>query len=280
MVSSLLYAEGVDDKLLSGYSEGPADGYSWKQREINYDKSNNYLTKDKLISTIWVNQPQLGYHSSKLLFFKDNVFKMGTNQTGVKLIGSYEISEDGKLILNTIDSNLKTENSILFGDSTTAEFRLELDTKNFWLTHKLINTENTIEWFAMGSEPELDDIFLIDGVEVLRKQGQYTVKENVKFRTGPSITNNTIELNTYITEPINFQLTYLPVGEKVYLLAETKENHKIEDWEAPWCYVRYSVYHGYITGWVYGEFITTYQESEKESYKRLNNEEWKKILSR
>jgi len=94
-----------ENPLLSTYSEGPSDGYSWRKREINYDKNTSSISKEILVSTIWVKGIADGYNS-KLVFYLDDVFRMGTNQTGVESEGSYQIIDDNTVELTFIKKQI------------------------------------------------------------------------------------------------------------------------------------------------------------------------------
>jgi hypothetical protein len=280
-VQEIVKGEAIEERitqnenpLLSSYSEGPNDGYSWRKREIKYDRNTVSLSKEVLVSTIWVRGISDGYNT-KLIFYLDDIFRMGTNQAGVESEGNYRIIDDKTVELTFIRSS--------YGNSpppTPIQYTFRIDPNEFWEQHCLYDEINNNSWRAYGSKPPIGSVVNLNDINVMRENSVYVVLENVKFRTGPGIEFNAIDISKYIDAPINGSLDYLPAGEKLYIEAITVEKTQISEWLAPWYYVRYPVYHDYVMGWVFGEFLEPYDDSKEETYKKRNNEEWKKIYER
>jgi hypothetical protein len=104
------------DPLLSTYSEGESDGYSWKKRATHFDNSAGQLTKDLLLSTLWQDGMNL------LVFFKDDRFKYGGYFSGVVTEGRFSINGDSVLLepgINVGAQSSKTQTKTLtFGEKT------------------------------------------------------------------------------------------------------------------------------------------------------------------
>ena len=60
----------TENVLVSTFSKGPMDGYSWRQRQINYDITDTNLSKEKLISTIWRMNFEINPYAVLVLFLQ------------------------------------------------------------------------------------------------------------------------------------------------------------------------------------------------------------------
>jgi hypothetical protein len=91
--------EQNSDELLSTYRKEPNDGYSWRYRSDNYPKQ-SIVTIDKsvLLSTAWrmVRDRHLDIF---LMFYSDDVFKMGSADAGVAVVGQYQVLSKTSVVL-------------------------------------------------------------------------------------------------------------------------------------------------------------------------------------
>lgn len=62
------------DNMLSTFKESEIDGYSWRIRESHYIIYDKNLTKEKLLSTVWVMDPLVN-QSCILVFYADDFSK-------------------------------------------------------------------------------------------------------------------------------------------------------------------------------------------------------------
>ena len=83
----------VMDMLKFNYRKETDDLVSWREREVKYDESYEKLTKEKLMSTIWVLDKEVA-EPYVLLFYSDDYFAIGSLDSGPSAIGKYRIEKD------------------------------------------------------------------------------------------------------------------------------------------------------------------------------------------
>jgi len=90
------------------------------------------------------------------------------------------------------------------------------------------------------------------------------ISENAVFRQEPSVNASRANYRESIDcdKGITDQKSYLPKGQKIKLLARTRDKATVQKWQNYWYYVcpiTCDVYMGegcFFSGWVYGEFIS------------------------
>jgi len=157
--------ENIEDykykRLLSTFSEGPRDGYSWHQRSINY-KGFGSVTKELLCSTMW--QPHInGFFV--LVFFMDDIFKYGAIDSGERIKGKYKI-EDNKVILYAMEEYYLTHDTEKYLIEQK-EVVLEIKKVNtLFSTDALVDIKNPkIIFCARGAEPKARDKVIVQEKE-------------------------------------------------------------------------------------------------------------------
>jgi hypothetical protein len=170
--------ENIEDyrqrRLLSTFSEGPRDGYSWHQRSITY-KGFGSVTKELLCSTIW--QP----HSNGffvLVFFMDDIFKYGALDSGERIKGRYRI-EDNKVILYAMEEYYLTHETEKYLIEQK-EVVLELKKVNtLFSTDALVDIKNPkIIFCAGGAEPKAGDKVIVQEKECVYIHERSTIKHD------------------------------------------------------------------------------------------------------
>jgi len=77
--------------------------------------------------------------------------------------------------------------------------------------------------------------------------------ENVKIRTGPSISSKEIQFrNKLHFYPDAIILDYVPRGSELHLIARTIERERIQSWENYWYLVDVGIHHEV---WMFGQFL-------------------------
>jgi hypothetical protein len=134
------------DNMLSTFKESEIDGYSWRMRESHYINNDKNLTKEKLLSTVWVMDPLVN-ETCLLVFYSDDFFKIGTYQGGVSITGKYKII-NSSLILYSYNIDDYINNYVkLNGNDVTANINFKSD--NVFYNHEL--NINGIRFFAGDS---------------------------------------------------------------------------------------------------------------------------------
>lgn len=253
----------LTNPLLSTYQDGPYDGYSWRNREINYDTEDCTLSKEKLISTVWrmdVNKNQYAL----LVFYQDNIFRIGTRQAGVSIEGKYKI-ENNELILfdyNTddpigIEYTLKREETVC---------KLNFSSDNIMYKHEL--EIDGVKYFPYGSEKNTGDKAVIDEINVEVVDKPFVFNDTVKFRAKPSISSATIPV--YLYNEISYgkiSTDSFKKGTIVTVLAKIPKTETIGNDTGSWCYIKVEDgFEGNQYGWVFGAYFDEYDESKNEEY--------------
>ncbi len=251
------------DPMASDYREGRGDGYSWRYREIAYDKNDRSVSKEKLLSTRWTMDPTVNQFAL-LVFYSDDVFKIGTFQASVSIQGKYRI-EGAKVYLS--DYNLdEWMNGYVPMDGSEIECGLNFDSDNVEYGHELII--NGTKFFPEGSEKNGGDKARLQGLDVIVDKTIFVFNDTVRFRTGPSLDADLIEI--YLYNELSYGETStssFKKGTVVYALARTTHEEEIDGRQAPWYYIAVSTGHeGYQYGWVFGAYFDEYQAEHDDIY--------------
>lgn len=260
------------DNMLSTYRKDTSDGYSWRYRENNYDKTKKTISTDKLLSTIWVTDP-LEQTQNILVFYKDEIFKLGTRQTGVEITGKYSIDKESNIILN--DYNTKStflSRTGLSNNTTNCVFQIN---SNHIIYRDCINLGDK-KYYAVGSEHSNGSKIIFNRINVIVNIETKVMNENMKFRETPSIKGTLIKVYQY-GEISSKEITSLKKGTIVYLLAKTENEEIIDGIKSSWYFIKvYDGYEWYQYGWVFGGYFADYDKNKEKDYWNIVVEELKK----
>lgn len=261
----------AENVLVSTYNKGSGDGYSWRQREINYNPQDTTLTKEKLVSTIW----QMDYEVNQyviLVFYTDDVFRIGTRQAGKSIEGKYKI-KNGNLILFDYNKDDK------IGVGYTLKKEKCVCTINFSSENVIYKHElkiQGIKYFPYGSEKESGKSAKINGIAVKTVKKPYVFNDSVKFRSEPNLNSGLIEVSKYneMTDGRIRSFSFKK-GTVVYVLAEIPQKENIAGATGSWCYIQVSDgFEGSQYGWVFGAYFDEYDKNRQNEY---SSELWKEL---
>lgn len=267
------------ERYYSTFSEGPRDGYSWRERDDDYDNTITQLSVEHLVSTRWVQSGPLGSPNPILIFYLDGVFRAGWRQSGVAVSGRFEVTSASTVTLLR-DSGAAEPPDGLIGDEYPLELRFEPDGAAFWYRDALTSRDGAVAWYAVGSEQEPGTTLTLDEQTVIRMEDPYIATQNVRFRTAPSTAAQTILINRVIEIPLNREVDYVPRGQQVVAFARTARPTPVEQWNAHWYYVGMPSYESLTLGWVYGEFVAPYDSSLSATYTEWRSASWNEIIDR
>lgn len=259
-----------EDILKVNYRKNSSDGYSWRTREMHYDKNDTVLSKDKLMSTIWLLDDDID-HSFQLLFYADDYFMIGSYHTGPSAFGKYKI-ENGKLILLPIDYDARIYfySSIFTSDEIICD--LKYKSENVHFDNELLL--NRVRFFPNGCYKPNGSSAVVDGTNVIVERTKKVLTDNVKFRTAPNTKAETQISEVYEEMFYNLpnwkETDYLIKGTVVSIYARTETPETIDGITACWYYVSMptlSEYNQY--GWIFGGWFDDYDESKKDEYRKI-----------
>jgi hypothetical protein len=264
------------NNMYSTYTEGTHDGYSWRYRKINYALNARELSKEFLCSTKWI--PSYHEECYNLIFYLDDVFKMGTCQAGVEITGKYAVVD--KTSVKLFDYN---DGGRAYFKGGSVILRLHKDVNDFWFSDKISSGDNRVNFYPIGGESKVNTVYNVGGARVLKlPQAGYSVVKNVKFRIAPSINSKTIE-TTYLYNMIYKSYTkidFLVRGQKLFILGRSEKKETVNTIQNYWYFISVPAFEHMVYGWVFGEYIEMYNESKEEEYfndikKSLNDIGWK-----
>lgn len=259
------------DNMLSTYKQKANDGYSWRYRENTYDKTENDITKEKLLSTIWITDP-LEATQYTLVFYKDDVFKIGTRQTGVEISGKYLLENDSILLSEyNLHSDYLTKTGLMFGNMKCT-FNID---PNHFLYRDFINIRG-VKYYAVGSEHLNGTELTYNNIQIIVNLETKVMNENMKFRDYPSVNGELIKVYQY-SEYTSNEILSIKKGTIVDLLAKTKKNETIDGVTASWYFIKiFDGFEWYQYGWVFGGYFSDYDQNKKNEYWKTVLEELKK----
>lgn len=257
-----------EDILRINYRKNSKDGMSWKKREQKYDCSKTLLTKEKLMSTFWVMEPNEAYI---LLFYSDDYFVIGGRQADPFAFGKYKI-DNGRLVLYSYDYNSNVElcKKIFIKDEVYCGLNTKSD--NLFYEHELVlNKPNNsksnlqgISFFPEGAFKKDASYALVDGQYVITKKSKKTLSDNVKFRTKPSLNSDTQNIwlyeEKYYGTP-DEKTAVIKKGESVTTYARTDKYETIDGVTACWYYISIPAPDAIQFGWIFGGY---FEGSKKE----------------
>ena len=261
----------TENVLVSTYNKGSGDGHSWRQREINYNSQDTNLSKEKLFSTIW----RMDYEVNQyiiLLFYTDDVFRIGTRQAGKSIEGKYKI-QNGNLILFNYNKDDKNGAGYTLKDDKCV-CKINFSSENVMYKHEL--EIQGIKYFPYGSEKESGEFAKINGISVKTVMKPYVFNDSVKFRTAPTLTSELIKVFQYNEMTDGRIKTYsFKKGTVVYVLAEIPQKENIAGNIGSWCYIQVSDgFEGNQYGWVFGAYFDEYDKNKQNEY---SSELWKEL---
>ena len=258
-----------EDKMMSTYRESEYDGYSWRNREITYNIEDENLSKEKLLSTKWIMDSTVNQYAL-LIFYSDDVFKIGTYQGGVSIQGNYRI-ENSRIYLSNYNSS-EYMNQFINLDESETESEIDFRSNNVEFSNELLITG--IKFFTLGSEKQNGDNAVIQDIAVTVDKNVYVFNENVRFTTAPSLDSELINIHLYneITEGQIRTNTFIR-GTIINTIAKTDYSEEINDKSSPWYYVVITDgVEGFQYGWVYGAYFDPYiKENESIYLEELRN---------
>ncbi|MGI5172945.1 hypothetical protein H0R92_05005 [Treponema sp. OMZ 840] len=261
------------DNMRSDYRENKSDGYSWREREVTYDKKDTVLSKDKLLSTKWMLDYAVNPYSP-LLFYSDDVFKFGTYQAGVLVEGSYKII-DNRVFL--FDYKLK-DNYLSPRIFAEKEMYAQL---YFESSHVMFDNEliiNNVSFYPIGSEKEDGKRAIVSGIEVITETQQKVMTDNVRFRVSPNTDSQTIIIARYWER--GKKTDSIKRGDVISTLAKTVYEDTIDGITAPWYYICVSESEGHQYGWVFGGYFAPYFKEKEDEYKKMLETELRNCIDK
>lgn len=256
-----------ENNMLSTYRENKSDGYTWRYREMLYDINDETVSKEKLLSTIWKMNPSINQYAL-LVFYSDDVFKIGTYQGGVSIQGNYKI-ENSKVYLSNYNTEKFINQFLVMGESET-ECVLNFSSTNVQYNNELIISE--VQFFPLGSEKTNGDKGIIQDINVIVDKNTFVFNDTVRFRAGPSLNSELLVVKFY--DAYFYEMGKKSIitnsfkkGTKVYTLARTDYTEEIENKTAPWYYIVVSDgFEGNQYGWVFGAYFDPFIKENESTY--------------
>lgn len=235
------------------------------------------LTTDYLVNTSWKKKMITGV-SEKITFTGDGKFEIYIPDVMMpvweKYNGTYKIEKGYILCSDVVYTSKESGRSITFEKPVKlllVELKDHFDWKYGIKPEKPLKTEY---------EDRLRDFIMYDTTNLvkagdsrsLKNQTVIAVKQeglttaNLKVRTGPSTTYDAVKISfdINITEPVKHslfkELPYIPAGYPLTILGRTEKKEQVGEWNNYWYFVKFAysedMFTNYMTGWVFGEFVT------------------------
>lgn len=252
---------------------------TWKDRKIQYPYEVEMLTDDILCSTIWEYNPTIN-KNILLVFYRNNKFYMGTVQSGVQFGGKYRFNFKNQIILYDFDN--------IIGD--LEQYITPVDGEyvlNFYNTSNIIYSDllmatNPDEYFgAVGSAPEEGALCKVGDLVVVREAWKAVTTGNPAFRTAPEIGDNTIQLD-YVKMMLGDQMKpnvvtdFFIKGEYLDVLGRLETKSTVGGTKNYWYYVCYYSFDRVIYGWVFGSYLSEFDENKVDTYNQWRQTEVEK----
>lgn len=253
-----------EDILKINYRKNSNDGMSWKKREQKYDCNDTVLTKEKLMSTFWVMEPNESYI---LLFYSDDYFVIGGSHADPFAFGKYKI-DTGWLVLYSYDYNSNVEfcKKIFTKDEVYCGLNTKSD--NLFYEHELVLNASYdsgfnlqgISFYPEGGYKKDGSKALLDGFPVIAKKTKRTLSDNVRFRTKPATSSATQNIwlyeEKYYGTP-DEKTDVIKKGELVTTYARTLGYETIDGVTACWYYISLPAVGALQFGWIFGGYFET-----------------------
>ena len=259
-----------EDNLKVNYRKNSSDGYSWHTREIKYDKSDRTLSKEKLMSTVWLLDDSVA-SSFVLLFYSDDYFMIGSRHSGPSVLGKYEI-KNNEIHLYDFSYDPRVEfYGRIFSDG---DFYCPLvfASSNLFFDNEL--HLRGIKFFPEGCYKEPGEMASVDGVDVIVKNEEKVLTENVPFRKTPDINSENqiseIYLEILHNEPNWKEREGLLKGTVITVYAKTDYPVTVDGVTSYWYYTSMPTVAEYNQyGWFFGGYFVDYDESKSAEYAEI-----------
>ena len=258
----------ADDILKFNYRKNSNDENSWREREIKYDQDNTKLTKEKLMSTVWILDKEVA-EPYVLVFYSDDYFAIGGQNSGPSAFGRYEV-KGGELSLTSFcdDPDISFYGRIFgVGDVTC---RMNYRSTSFFYDSELILRD--IKFFPTGSVKETGSSAKVDEVYITIKNEQKVISENIKFYTKPSIDSQTQEIAMYkerFAGKTENETGVLKRGTVVSICGVADRRETIDGVTGNWYYVSLSNGEELQYGWIFGSYFVDYDAARKVEYDEI-----------
>ena len=253
----------AENVLVSTYTTGPGDGFSWRQRQINYDVKDTVLSKEKLVSTIWRMDVEKNQYVI-LVFYTDDVFRIGTRQAGKSIEGKYRI-ENGKLILFNYNKDDRLGINYTLKENECV-CKINFSSENVVYKHELEIQGR--KYFPYGGEKDSGETAKINGISVKTVMKAMVFNDSVKFRSAPNLSSELIKVYMYNEMTDGRIQTYsFKKGTVVIVLAEIPQKVTIAGDTGSWSYIQVSDgFEGSQFGWVFGAYFDEYDSNKQKEY--------------
>ena len=257
-----------DDILKFNYRKNSDDLSSWREREINYDENYLRLTKDKLMSTVWILDKNVA-ETYILLFYSDGYFVIGGDKSGPSAIGKYTIKrEELSLSAFSYDPAISFYGRIFgVGD---VKCRMNFRSSSFFYDSELVLRD--IVFFPEGSVKAPGSSATVDDAYLTIKNEQKVISENIKFYARPSADSNTQNILMYremFPEGQGNGTDVLKRGTVVSVCGVASGRSTIKGVTGNWYYVSLPALDGLQYGWIFGSYFVDYDASRKVEYDEI-----------
>lgn len=251
------------------YRKNVNDGTSWRKRNLNYDKNDTQLSKEKLMSTIWLVDSKKD-PSGLLLFYADDYFAIGSRFADIYAFGKYSV-ENGKIILSQYDFNKNHEYCLTLFNGDSVSGTLNYETDSILYANEMVL--NGISFYPSDCIKENGDKAKINNVPVIVDISKKIMTDNVKFRTSPSTKAKTQKVWLY-DEMFNASVESVKKGTVIDTRARTTELEEYNGVKGYWYYIYFSVVDAEQYGWIFGGYLDDYDENKKDEYSKILSAEF------
>lgn len=250
------------DPYLSSYKENEYDAYSWLKREIKYDKKDYKISKKKLLSTIWAKDPT-NEPWSVLIFYRDDVFKIGSINAGVMITGKYVINHDCVQLIKD-EKSIKEKYTGFNVEIINLIFNYK--SKNFFYEHSLENDE--ICFYALGSDYENGSYGIYCKETICRLKKLIVANDNVNARMEPSISSEIFGYSLY-DYSLNIKKGLILKGTVIQMLGYKPESVIIDKKKSYWFLIKIDREEAYSYLWVFGAYFDDYISERENEYNEI-----------
>ena len=264
-----------DDKLKINYQKNSGDKSSWCEREIKYDMGDKKVSKEKLMSTVWVLDKDVA-ESFVLIFYSDDFFAIGDKTSGPSAFGKYD-TDGGVLTLKSFsyDPSIAFYDKIFSKDEVIC--RLNFTSTDYSHGNELFLLG--VKFLPEGSEEEKENgvYAVLEGHSVDVIKSTKVMSENVKFHTEPSADSKTQDVEMYaemFPENTEAKTDVLRRGTVVKTYGLMHASEMIDGVQGRWYYVSVPKKDGEQYGWIFGAYFVDYDAARQVEYKEILNAEF------
>ncbi|HPS56789.1 MAG TPA: hypothetical protein PK514_01670 [Spirochaetota bacterium] len=222
------------------------------------------LSPEYLASTTWKTAPDDAEDTMEITFTHDGHFEFLIDlvQTRIDAKGTYSIN-GGKLKLLIEDSNmgkgnigLSLDEGAILTDKNSPKFRRYLYFKTIKLEEFFMHVNELVLWDT-GSAVKEGESISIQGIDAVTMGVKEAVVTTIlKMRETPDPNGKEIQITYVDSDDIAPAIVVkaLPKGQRLLVLARTKEKSNVGKWNNYWYYVEFELYET-RRAWVYGEFV-------------------------